>query len=207
MKLYYSPVTCSLAPYIALQESGLPFELVIVDLKTHTLPDGSDYYAINPFGFVPMLALDDGRLLSEGVAILQYIADQAAEKALAPANGSFERYELQGRLNVVATDLIRNYDLLFSSLANAEVKSAAVRALHKHYGWIDGILQQRGWFYGDGFTVADAYLYTVTGWAPRVGLDLSAFAAVQSWQQRIASRPAVQPALAVEYGDAASCAG
>ncbi|VFR24541.1 Glutathione S-transferase [plant metagenome] len=205
MKLYFSAVTCALSPYIALLESGLPHELVVVDLKTHTLPDGSDYYAINPFGYVPVLELDDGRLLNEGVAIIQYIADQAPNKQLAPANGTFERYELQGWLNFIATDLVKNYDLLFSSKANPEVKQSAVSALNRHYAWIDGILAKRSFCYGDGFTIADAYLFTVTGWARLVKLDLSAHTNVQAWLARVAARPAVQTALQAERSSGATC--
>lgn len=198
MKLYYSPVTCALSPYIALLESGLPHELVVVSLKTHTLPDGSDYYAINPFGYVPLLELDDGRRLAEGVAIIQYIADRATDKNLAPVNGTFERYELQGRLNFIATDLVKNYDLLFSSKANSEVKQAAVTALQHHYAWIDSLLVSQDFFYSNNFTIADAYLFTVTGWAKLVKLDLTALPHLQAWLERVTARPAVQAALQVE---------
>jgi glutathione S-transferase len=202
MKLYYSPVTCSLSPYIVLLESGLPHELVTVNLKTHTLPDGTDYYTINPFGYVPLLELADGRRLNEGVAIIQYIADQAPATHLAPANGTFERYELQGRLNFIATDLVRNYDLLFSSKANDEIKQAAVTSLHKHYAWIDAILAKQSYFHSDVFTIADAYLFTVTGWANLVKLDIAAFTHVQAWLSRVASRPAIKAALAIEFPSA-----
>lgn len=195
MKLYFSPVTCALSPLIALLESGAPHEVVNVNLKTKSLDDGTDYRTISPFGFVPLLELDDNRRLGEGVAIIQYIADQVPEKNLAPANGTFERYELQGRLNFIATDLVKNYDLLFSSAANDEVKQAAVKALNQHYAWIDDILSKQPFFYGDGFTIADAYLFTVTGWAKLVNLDLSGFQHVQDYLQRLAERPAVATAL------------
>ncbi|MGI6246848.1 MAG: glutathione transferase GstA [Pseudochelatococcus sp.] len=195
MKLYYSSVTCALSPLIALLESGAPHEVVDVNLKTKTLDDGTDYRTISPFGFVPLLELDDGRRLGEGVAIIQYIADRAPEKNLAPANETFERYELQGRLNFIATDLVKNYDLLFSSVANDEVKQAAVRALKQHYAWIDGILSEQPFFYGNEFTIADAYLFTVTGWAKLVNLDLSGFRHLHDYLNRLADRPAVAAAL------------
>lgn len=198
MKLYYSPVTCALSPLIDILESGLPHEVVKVDLKTKILDDGTDYRTINPFGFVPSLETDDGRRLHEGVAIIQYIADQAPDKNLAPANGTFERYELQSRLNFIATDLVRNYDNLFLSVANDAVRQAAVDALNRHYAWIDDILSKQDYFYGDNFTIADAYLFTVTGWARLVKLDLSGFKNLQAYLDRLAARPAVAAALALE---------
>lgn len=198
MKLCYSPVTCALSPYIVLLESGLDHELVVVDLKTHTLPDGADFYAINPLGYVPFLETSEGQRLAEGVAIIQYIADQAPEKQLAPANGTFERYQLQSRLNFIATELPKNYDYLFSSTATQEAKDKAARALCKHYAYIESILAQQPYFNGAQFSVADAYLFTVTHWARLVDLDLSDFVIVQRYLARIAERPAVRTALKVE---------
>lgn len=209
MKLYYSPVTCALSPCIVFLESGLAHDLIVVDLKTHTLPDGSDFYAVNPLGYVPLLQTVDGRRLAEGVAIIQYIADQAPEKNLAPANGTFERYRLQSRLNFIATELPKSYDDLFNASASPEAKEKATKSLRKHYGYIEGILAEQPYFNGQEFSVADAYLFTVTNWAKLVGLDLSDFVAVQEYMARIAMRPAVQAALKVESSSrsGATCSG
>ncbi|HKS15496.1 MAG TPA: glutathione transferase GstA [Pseudomonas sp.] len=198
MKLYYSPVTCALSPYIVMLESGLEHELAVVDLKTLTLPDGTDFRAINPLGYVPFLETAEGQPLAEGVAIIQYIADQAPEKHLAPANGTFERYQLHSRLNFIATELPKNYDYLFSSTASPETKDKAARALRKHYAFIENILSGQPYFNGEQFSVADAYLFTVTRWATLVDLDLSEFVTVQAYIARLAERPAVRAALEVE---------
>lgn len=207
MKLYYSPVTCALSPYIAMLESGLAHELVVVDLKSGTLPDGAHFKAINPLGYVPFLQTADGKGLVEGVAIIQYIADQAPGTQLAPAFGTFERYQLMSSLNFIATELPKNYDYLFSSSASPEAKNKAIQTLRRHYAYIETVLSRQPYFNGEHFSVADAYLFTVTNWADLIDLDLSDFKVVEEYMLRIAQRPAVQAALKLEasFKKGASC--
>ncbi|MEG1118482.1 MAG: glutathione transferase GstA [Janthinobacterium sp.] len=198
MKLYYSPGACSLSPQIVLQESGLAYEPVLASTKTHQLADGTDYYTINPLGYVPLLELDNGARLREGPAIIQYIADQVPEKNLAPANGSFERYQLQEWLNFIGTEIHKGFGPLFKPTTPENYKPIALEALTKRLQWVDGQLAGKSYVMGEQFSVADAYLYTVSRWAGFVGLDLSGMANILAFQQRMAQRPAVQAALKIE---------
>ena len=198
MKLYYSPGACSLSPQIVLQESGLAYEPVLASTKTHQLADGTDYYTINPLGYVPLLELDNGARLREGPAIVQYIADQVPEKNLAPANGSFERYKLQEWLNFIGTEIHKGFGPLFKPTTPENYKPIALEALTKRLQWVDEQLAGKSYLLGEQFSVADAYLYTVSRWAGFVGLDLSGMANILAFQQRMAQRPAVQAALKIE---------
>lgn len=198
MKLYYSPGACSLSPQIVLQESGLAYEPVLASTKTHQLADGTDYYSINPLGYVPLLELDNGARLHEGPAIVQYIADQVPEKNLAPANGSFERYKLQEWLNFIGTEIHKGFGPLFKPTTPENYKPIALEALTKRLQWVDEQLAGKSYLLGEQFSVADAYLYTVSRWAGFVGLDLSGMANILAYQQRMAQRPAVQAALKIE---------
>lgn len=198
MKLYYSPGACSLSPQIVLQESGLAYEPVLASTKTHQLADGTDYYSINPLGYVPLLELDNGARLHEGPAIVQYIADQVPEKNLAPANGSFERYKLQEWLNFIGTEIHKGFGPLFKPTTPENYKPIALEALTKRLQWVDEQLAGKSYLLGEQFSVADAYLYTVSRWAGFVGLDLSGMANILAFQQRMAQRPAVQAALKIE---------
>ncbi|MBS7776772.1 glutathione transferase GstA [Acidovorax sp. CCYZU-2555] len=198
MKLYYSPGACSLSPQIVLQESGLAYEPVLASTKTHQLADGTDYYGINPLGYVPLLELDNGARLREGPAIVQYIADQVPEKNLAPANGSFERYKLQEWLNFIGTEIHKGFGPLFKPTTPENYKPIALEALTKRLQWVDQQLAGKSYLMGEQFSVADAYLYTVSRWAGFVGLDLSGLANILAFQQRMAQRPAVQAALKIE---------
>lgn len=198
MKLYYSPGACSLSPQIVLQESGLAYEPVLASTKTHQLADGTDYYTINPLGYVPLLELDNGARLREGPAIIQYIADQVPEKKLAPANGSFERYQLQEWLNFIGTEIHKGFGPLFKPTTPENYKPIALEALTKRLQWVDQQLAGKSYLMGEQFSVADAYLYTVSRWAGFVGLDLSGLANILAFQQRMAQRPAVQAALKIE---------
>ena len=198
MKLYYSPGACSLSPQIVLQESGLAYEPVLASTKTHQLADGTDYYSINPLGYVPLLELDNGARLHEGPAIVQYIADQVPEKKLAPANGSFERYKLQEWLNFIGTEIHKGFGPLFKPTTPENYKPIALEALTKRLQWVDEQLAGKSYLLGEQFSVADAYLYTVSRWAGFVGLDLSGMANILAFQQRMAQRPAVQAALKIE---------
>jgi len=198
MKLYYAPGACSLATHIVLKESGLSFEAVAAPTKTHKLADGTDYYSINPLGYVPYLVLDDGRALHEVAAIVQYIADQVPNKQLAPANGSWERYKLQEWLNTIATELHRGFSPLFTPGMPAEAKEIARTRLMSRLNWVDGELAGKHFLMGDTFTVADAYLFVVAGWGKHVEIDISGLGNLNAFVARVAARPAVQDALRAE---------
>ena len=198
MKLYFSNGACSLSPHIVLCESGLPFELVRASTKTHALDDGTDYYTINPKGSVPLLELDNGERLSEGPAIVQYIADQAPDKHLAPANGTLERYRVQEWLNFITSELHKGYSPLFRPNTPDDYKVIAKEALNKKYAYVDGKLAGKHYLMGEHFSVADAYFFTVTNWAGRVGVDLSEFKNVAAFMARMMARPAVQAAMKAE---------
>ena len=198
MKLYFSPGACSLSPHIALREAGLAFQAVKAPTKTHQLDDGTDYYTINPLGYVPLLELDDGTRLTEGPAIVQYIADQAPLKNLAPANGTLARYRLQSLLNFIGTELHKGYSPLFNPATPDAYKAIARDKLVSRYQWVDDQLAGKDYLTGEHFSVADGYLFTVTNWASKVGVDLSAYANVAAFMARVAARPAVQEALKAE---------
>jgi glutathione S-transferase len=198
MKLYYSPGACSLSTHIALQEAGLAFQAIPAPTKTHQLPDGTDYYTINPLGYVPLLELDDGRRLREVPAILQYIADQVPAKQLAPANGTFERYQLQEWLNFIGIELHKNFSPLFTPAMPEEAKQLSKDRLLARLQWVDGELAGKPYLMGAQFSVADAYLFTVTNWPRLVGLDISSLANVAALRARVAERAAVQAAMRAE---------
>jgi glutathione S-transferase len=198
MKLYYSPGACSLSPHIVLREAGLAFEPVMAPTKTHQLADGTDYYSINPLGYVPLLELDDGARLREGPAIVQYIADQVPTKNLAPANGTLQRYRLQEWLTFIGTEIHKTYSPLFNPALTDEAKQVFRDKLASRYKWVDGELKGKDYLMGDHFTVADAYFFVVTRWAQPMKIDLSAMPNVSAHHQRVNARPAVQEALKVE---------
>ena len=198
MKLYYSPGACSLSPHIALHEAGLAFEAIAAPTKTHKLPDGTDYYTINPLGYVPYLTLDDGRSLHEGPAIVQYIADQVPTKNLAPANGSYERYKLQEWLTFIGTEVHKTFSPLFVPTTPAETKAVSISKLQNRLKWVDSELAGKQYLMGDTFTVADGYLFTVTNWAVHVGLDLAPYANLLAYRARVGARPAVVAAMKAE---------
>jgi len=198
MKLYYSPGACSLSPHIVLRESGLPFELVLTSTKTHKLQDGTDYYGINPKGYVPLLEFDDGQRLSEGPAIVQWIADQAPASKLAPAAGTLQRYRLQEWLNFITSELHKGFSPLFNPAMPEEAKGLFRAKLLDRLKWVDGQLAGKEFLMGDTFTAADAYLFTVSGWTVPTSLDISALTHLVEWRARVAARPAVQAALKAE---------
>ena len=198
MKLYYSQGACSLAPHIVMHEAGLAFEAISAPTKTHQLPDGTDFYTINPLGYVPFLVLQDGRSLHETPAIVQYLADLVPEKNLAPANGSFERYQLQQWLTFIGTELHKNFSPLFNPAAPLEGKEQAKQTLAKRLAWVDGELAGKDYLLGTTFSVADAYLFTVTNWARLVKVDLSTFANLLAYRARVGERPGVQAAMRAE---------
>jgi glutathione S-transferase len=198
MKLYYSPGACSLSPHIALREAGLAFEPVLASTKSHKLQDGTDYYGINPLGYVPMLELDDGTRLREGPAIVQYIADLAPTKNLAPANGTLSRYRLQEWLTFIGTEIHKSFSPLFNPGMPEEGKAISKTKLRSRYEWLDSQLADKDYLMGDTFSVADGYLFTVTNWAKPTGVDIADLASLNAWHARVGARPAVQEALKAE---------
>ena len=198
MKLYYSPGACSLSPHIALLEAGLPYDLVKVDLKAKKLENGDDYLAVNPKGQVPALGLDSGELLTEGPVIVQYIADQAKDKKLAPAIDSDERRHLQEWLTFINGELHKNFSPLFQPVFDDEVKGFFKTRLTGKFKYIDGALAGKDYLTGSQFTVADGYLFVLLKWAERMSLDLSAFKNLAAYKERVAARPKVVEALTKE---------
>ena len=206
MKLYFSPGACSLASHIVLRELGLPFDAVQVDLMKKTTKSGEDFAAINPKGYVPALALDEGGLLTEGVAILQYLADRRPEAKLAPAHGTMERYRLQEWLAFINSELHKQFSPLFNPSTPEQTKETARKAIARRLGYVEAQLDGRPFLTGEKFTVADAYLYTVLGWTKHVGVDLAPFPRVVAFRERVGARPAVQAAQAAEHATRASAA-
>jgi len=191
MKLYYAPAACSLAPHIALSEAGLAHELVRVDLRTHTLPDGSDYAAVNPKGYVPVLELDDGSRLTEAAVILQYIADRNPG-TLAPAFGSIERYRLMEWLNFIATELHKGFGPLWKPNTPEAYKSIVIENLGKRFDHIEPVLAKQPFLMGDTCPIADASMFTILSWAKLLKVDLARWPAITSYLQRVGARPSVQ---------------
>lgn len=198
MKLYYSPGACSLAPHIVATEAGIPLELVKVDVRSKTVAREGDFWDINPKGYVPALVLDDGAVLTEGPAIIQYLADLAPGAGLAPANGSFERVRLQEALNYLTSEIHKSYSPLFNPDALPAVREERLAYLKRRYALIERQLEGRKYLLGDRFTVADAYLFTLTRWARAVKLDLSGFANLEAFQKRVGGRKAVLEAMHAE---------
>jgi glutathione S-transferase len=198
MKLYYSPGACSLSPHIALLEAGLPYDLVKVDLRAKKLENGDDFLSINPKGQVPVLALDNGELVTEGPVIVQMIADKAAGKNLAPARDSAERYKLQEWLTYINSELHKNIGPLFSPVLADDAKNFFKdRAIGK-FRYVDSQLKGRDYLMGKQFTVADGYLFTMLAWADRMKFDLSGLNNLKAYQARVGARPMVVEALTRE---------
>ena len=197
MKLYYSPGACSLAPHIALNEAGLNYDAVKVDLGKHELADGTDYYTINPKGYVPLLELDDGTRLSEVAVILQYIADRKPG-TLAPVFGSTERYRLMEWLNFIATELHKQFGPLWYPDTPEATKEKQRSILAKRFEYIAQTLSTQPYLTGNTFTIADAYLFTIVNWAGMLKIDLSPWPALQQFQARVAARPKVHDTLVAE---------
>ena len=198
MKLYYSPGACSLSPHIVLREAGLAFQPVLASTKTKKLADGTDFNTINPKGYVPVLELDDGQRLTEGPAIVQYIADQVPEKKLAPAFGTMERYRLIEWLGFINSEVHKGFSPLFNPSMPEEAKALAKTRLIDRLTWVDSQLAGRDYLMGDTFTVADAYLFVCSSWGKYVGVDLSGLKNLGAFAARVAARPAVQEALKAE---------
>lgn len=198
MKLYYAPQACSLAPHIVLRELDLSFELVRVDNSTKLTVTGENFLAINPKGYVAALQLDNGEVLTESPAILQYLADLRPEANLAPANGTFERVRLQEWLNFVSTEIHGGLGWLFNSQFPDEVKVLIKEKLFKRFVVLSQTLEGQDYLMAGGFSIADAYLFTVLRWTQLFGIDLDQWPALARFQARVDSRPAVKAALAAE---------
>lgn len=197
MKLFFSPGACSLATHIALYETSMEFTAERVDLKAKLTAGGADFRAINPKGYVPALQLDDGTVLTEGPALLQFVADQAPEAQLAPAFGEIARYQLMGWLNFIGTEVHKQFSPLFNPAASEEAKGNARQAIANRLGYLSSTLESRDYLMGN-FTVADIYLFVVLSWSGHVNLSLADWPVLQAYLGRIAARPAVQQALRAE---------
>lgn len=198
MKLYYSSGACSLSPHIVLREARLPFELERVDLKTKRTETGADYLEINPKGYVPTLALDGGGVLTEGPAIVQYLADLVPDSKLAPAAGTLERYRLMEWLNFITSELHKGFGTLFNAEASNDWKALVRGLLGRRLDFVAAQMADRPYLMGANFTVADAYLFTILGWSKWVAIDIDNWPALKSHSARIADRPAVRAALTAE---------
>jgi glutathione S-transferase len=198
MKLYFSPGACSLSPHIALREAGLEFELSRVDFATKKTRDGEDFMAVNPKGLVPTLRLDNGEILTEGPAIVQYIADLRPESGLAPAAGTLARVRLQEALNFISTELHKGFSPLFSKDCPDAWKEVVKTKLAAAFAEVDRTLAKQPYLTGETFTVADGYLFTVASWTKYVGIALETWPHVAAFVARTAERPAVHAALEAE---------
>jgi glutathione S-transferase len=198
MKLFFSPGACSLSPHIVLREAGLPFELEQVDVRAKKTKGGSDFLQINPKGQVPVLALDDGEFLTEGPAIVQYLADKVPASRLVPAAGTKERYRVQEWLNFITSELHKNFSPLFRPNTPDAYKPVAKENLAGRFAYLDRQLANRKYLMGDQFTVADAYLFTILNWTKFQSIDLGQWPNLKAYVDRVAARPKVQEAMQAE---------
>lgn len=202
MQLYYSPGACSLASHIALQESGLPYQTLRVNLRDKKVSDGSDYYAINGKGYVPALKLDSGEVLTEGSALLAFIGELQPTRQLIAASGTLDNYRVREWLAFVGTELHKNCGPLFNPQITEAARATQTEALKRRLRYTNDALANRQFLVGEHFTVADAYLFTILSWAPRLRVDLGEFPNLQAYYERIKARPAVQIALKAEAAPA-----
>lgn len=198
MKLFYSPGTCSLVAHILLHETAQPCVLERVTLASHRTAQGDDFYQLNPKGYVPLLQLDDGQLLSEGPVIAQYLCERAGRADLLPPPGELTRYRVLEWQAYISSELHKSFSPLFNPALDGAAKGLFAAALLKKFAWVSEQLGERAYLCHDTFTLADAYLFTVASWSPLVGLDLSALAPLQRYLAGIGERPAVRAALAAE---------
>jgi glutathione S-transferase len=197
MKLYYSPGACSLSPHIVLNEAGLAFDAETVDLGAKKTKSGADYKAINPKGAVPALQLDNGQVLTEGSAIVQYLADQKPATKLAPAAGTMERYRLQEWLNYIASEVHKGFSPLFNPKATDEWKQVVKDNLGAKFDYLSKQLQGKDYLMG-AFSVADAYLFTILSWSKNMNIDLAKWPVLAQYMERVGARPAVKASLEAE---------
>lgn len=200
MELFASPMACSLASHITVIEAGLPVKVRFVENKK--TDDGGDYLAVSPYGYVPALRLDDGKILNEGASVLQYLADCKPEAGLAPAWGSPERYQLIDTLHYLGTEVHKRvFYNIFSTTVPAETKAAAMAELAPALDAIAERLGARETLVGDSFTVADAYLVTLLNWAVFLKADLAKWPALQAYHRKHLQRPSVIRAMGVEMAE------
>jgi glutathione S-transferase len=197
MKLYASTGACGLHVQIIARETGVPFDLVLVDLSTKRTADGRDFNTVTPKSYIPVWEFDDGRVLTEGAVITQWLADQAPEKGLLPSYNSFAHYQVLEWLHYIGTEIHKSFGPLFKPAADAE-KAAARDSIIKRLGHVEAQLGRTPYLVGDHFGIADAYLFNVLTWAKPAGVDLSAFPKIRTYQARIAERPAVRDAMIAE---------
>ncbi|MDQ8023620.1 MAG: glutathione transferase GstA [Moraxellaceae bacterium] len=198
MKLYYAPGVCSLSPHIVLREAGLDFELVKADIRAHKLEDGSDFNAVNPKGYVPVLELDNGERLTEGPTIVQYIADQAPASQLVPPPGTMARYHQQEWLGFINSELHKVFGPLWKPTTPEEYKEISRNQLATRFDWLVTQLEGKQYLTGDGFTAADAYLFTILSWTRPLKIDMARWPVLTDYMARVAARPKVQEALRAE---------
>ena len=198
MKLYYSPGACSLSPHIVVRELGLPVQLQKVNTKDKSMEGGGDFWKVNGKGYVPMLELDNGERLTEGPAIVQYLADQKPEAGLAPKNGTIERYRLQEWLNFLTSEVHKQFSPLFKPNTPEDYKPIAKENLANRFTWLDQQLAGKDYLTGKQFTVADAYLFVLLNWTKPTQIDLSKWPNLQAFQKRVAARPKVKEAMQAE---------
>ncbi|NQY80786.1 MAG: glutathione transferase GstA [Candidatus Caenarcaniphilales bacterium] len=199
MKLYYTPGTCSLSPHIVLCEAGYDYDLEKVNLREHTTESGKDYYAINEKGAVPYLELGDGQVLSEGVAIVQYLADNKPESNLIPAVGTIDRAQVQEWLNYITSEVHKAHWPIFrADLVGDQAKEVFIDKVKKAYSYVSDHLADKEYLACDKFTVADAYMFTVLRWHKGVGLDLNKWSVLVEYQKRISERSAVKKVMEFE---------
>jgi glutathione S-transferase len=198
MKLYYNPGACSLSPHIVMREAGIPVQLVKVDMSTKKTEEGTDFRTINSKGYVPTLELPDGQRLTEGATIVQYLADQAPARGLAPASGTIERYRLQEWLTFISTELHKQFSPMFDPACESSLKERQINKISGRFDWISKQLGSRDYLMGSAFTVADAYLFTMLSWCRVVGIDLTKWPVLTTYKARVEQRPQVREALKAE---------
>jgi glutathione S-transferase len=198
MKLYYSPGACSLSPHIVSREAGIPLDMEKVNLAEHKTEKGEDYTKINPKGYVPALRLDDGSLLTEGPAIVQYLGDQKPGSGVVPAAGSMDRYHVQEWLTFIGTELHKRFGMLFDKASSADAKESAKANIMKRLAYLNDQLAGKQYLVGNNFTAADAYAFTVVNWTNFLGIDLKPYPQLVAYMQRVGGRPKVQEALKFE---------
>ena len=198
MKLYYKPGACSLSPHIALREAGIDVEQVKVDTKTKTTADGQDYTKINPYGYVPALEIKGGEILTEGPAIVQYIADLVPGNTLAPMNGSLERTRVQSALAFIGTELHKSIGALFNPALSDEGRKSAIDKIDLRLGQLSAQMDGKDYIANNTFSIADIYLFVVLSWLAHLKIDIAQWPTLQKFSARLAARPAVQAALQAE---------
>jgi glutathione S-transferase len=198
MKLYYSPGACALHPQIALREAGLSFDLVRVDLRAHKVSDGSDFYAINPKGYVPVLELDDGSRLTEGAVIDQFVADKNPSAKILPPAGTLERIRVQEWLHFIGTEIHKAFSPLFNPQLPDADKTTQRERVGKRFDYVEKELGKKPYLTGEGFTVADGYLFNMLRWTAFTGIDLGKWPGLKAFHDRVEARPSAKAALEAE---------